>query len=299
MTKGFPPNIGSAAEPLSAGAKTLKPHLMGVVNMTPDSFSDGGTYNNLETALAHCQQLVQQGATYLDIGGESTRPGAQRVPASEEISRVVPLLQALQSQNWFVESGCQLSVDTMNSVTAAAAIGAGAHLINDVSGGLADELMFEVVANSEANYALGHWRGFSTQMDLLTNYQDVAQDVLSELSAQVSKAKAAGISQDRIIVDPGLGFAKDSNQNWQLLSEFETLEQLGLPILVGASRKRFLAGAIDAASPTSVSNQRRDLATAVLTALLNKNNIWGYRVHNVEASLDALKIVEALKLAGN
>lgn len=274
-----------------------RPQIMGVLNVTPDSFSDGGQFLDLNHALAQAKLLVSQGATILDVGGESTRPGAQRVPVETEQQRVVPVIQALLAADWFIESGAKISVDTMNSQTAAAAIAAGAHIINDVSGGLADPKMFAAVAPTSALYVLSHWRGQSDQMDSLNQYQDVAEDVIAELAEQVAIAVASGISRDRIVVDPGLGFAKDVEQNWQLVARLDLLEKLGLPILVGASRKRFIANALDEQNPTAVTNQRRDLATAVLTALLLQRKLWGVRVHNVEATVDAIKMVEALQVA--
>ena len=274
-----------------------RPQIMGVLNVTPDSFSDGGEFLDLNLALAQAKLLVSQGATILDIGGESTRPGAQRVSLETEQQRVVPVIQALVAADWFLESGAKISVDTMNSQTASAAIAAGAHIINDVSGGLADPKMFAAVSPTSALYVLSHWRGQSDQMDSLNQYQDVAEDVIAELAEQVAIAVASGISRDRIVVDPGLGFAKDVEQNWQLVARLDLLEKLGLPILVGASRKRFIANALDDQNPTAVTNQRRDLATAVLTALLLQRKLWGVRVHNVEATVDAIKMVEALQVA--
>jgi len=274
-----------------------RPQIMGVLNVTPDSFSDGGQFLDLNHALAQAKLLVSQGATILDVGGESTRPGALRVSVETEQQRVVPVIQALLAADWFIESGAKISVDTMNSQTAAAAIAAGAHIINDVSGGLADPKMFAAVATTSALYVLSHWRGQSDQMDSLNQYQDVAEDVIAELAEQVAIAVASGISRDRIVVDPGLGFAKDVEQNWQLVARLDLLEKLGLPILVGASRKRFIAKALDEQNPTAVTNQRRDLATAVLTALLLQRKLWGVRVHNVEATVDAIKMVEALQVA--
>jgi dihydropteroate synthase len=272
---------------------------MGVVNMTPDSFSDGGTYNDLGAGLAQARLLINDGANIIDIGGESTRPGAERVSVTEEISRVVPLIEALLATEWFKASGARISIDTMNSATAAAAVAAGASIVNDVSGGLADPAMHKVVAATNAIYVLSHWRGFSANMDSLNQYADIAADVVAELSEQVAIAVANGIPRSRIVVDPGLGFAKDLKQNWELVARLDEVEKLGLPVLVGASRKRFLAGVLDSEEPGSVNNARRDLATAVLTALLLQRKLWGIRVHNVQASVDAIKLVEALRLAGD
>jgi dihydropteroate synthase len=192
-----------------------------------------------------------------------------------------------------------ISIDTMNSSTAKMAVEAGANIVNDVSGGLADPDIFAAISGLNCQYVLGHWRGHSDVMDNLVSYSDVAREVVGELAEQVSMAVANGIERERIIVDPGLGFAKDMKQNWDLVARLNELEQLGLPILVGASRKRFLASALNQADPASVSNPRRDVATAVLTALLLQRKLWGIRVHNVEATSDAIKIVAALKESEN
>lgn len=277
---------------------------MGVLNVTPDSFSDGGNFIATADALAQAKLLIEQGANIIDIGGESTRPGAERVELALEQERVVPVIRALLAADWFIASGAKISVDTMNSATAAAAIAAGANIINDVSGGLADPAMHRTVVaaasakGSQVQYVLSHWRGFSDHMDTLAQYQDVARDVVAELAEQVAIAVAAGLSREQLVVDPGLGFAKDLAQNWELVARLDELEKLGLPVLVGASRKRFLAGVLEPADPASVSNQRRDLATAVLTALLLQRPLWGVRVHNVQSTADAIALVEALKVAG-
>ncbi|MEO0048673.1 MAG: dihydropteroate synthase [Actinomycetota bacterium] len=270
---------------------------MGVLNITPDSFSDGGEFLELSSAVAQAKTMVEQGAQIIDIGGESTRPGANRVTLETEQSRVVPVIQALKTADWFSAGKTRISVDTMNSETARAAVAAGADIINDVSGGLADPKMFEVVAETGAQYVLGHWRGFSTQMDSLNQYQDIAQDVVAELAEQVAIAKARGVKVSQLVVDPGLGFSKDHGQNWELVARLDELEKLQLPILVGASRKRFVAGTLDAQDPAGVDNARRDVATAVLTALLMQRNLWGVRVHNVQTTVDAIAMVEALHFA--
>ena len=267
-----------------------RPKLMGVLNITPDSFSDGGQYLNLEDALSQARLLVEQGAEIIDVGGESTRPGAMRVTLQQEQERVLPVISAIAK-----ELDVLISIDTMNSSTAKLAVEAGANLVNDVSGGLADPEIFSAIADLDCKYILGHWRGHSDVMDNLVSYSDVAREVVGELAEQVSMAVANGIARDRIIVDPGLGFAKDMKQNWDLVARLDELEQLGLPVLVGTSRKRFLASVLNEADPASVSNPRRDVATAVLTALLLQRKLWGVRVHNVEATSDAIKVVAALK----
>ena len=270
---------------------------MGVINITPDSFSDGGQFLDFNEAVKHALELVREGANIIDLGGESTRPGALRVKIDEEQARVLPVIKALMQNAEFKASGAIISIDTMNAQTAALAVAAGAAIVNDVSGGLADEQMFAELKNLNCKFIVSHWRGFSETMDSLNNYTSVAKDVAEELIERVAKAEAAGISRDRLIIDPGLGFAKDIAQNWHLVARLDELEKLELPILVGASRKRFLAGALEPQDAAGVSNQRRDLATAVLTALLLQRKLWGVRVHNVATTLDAIKVVEALAFA--
>ena len=267
-----------------------QPLVMGVLNVTPDSFSDGGEFVRLDAALDHARVLQIAGADIIDIGGESTRPGASRVSLAEEQARVLPVIEAIVTQ-----LGAKVSIDTMNAETARLAVAAGASIINDVSGGLADPGMFRVAADTGATIIISHWRGFSDQMDTLATYDDVAAEVAAELKLRVDAALATGVKPAQIVVDPGLGFAKDMQQNWKLVARLEKLEELGYPILVGASRKRFIAGVIEPEEPAEVSNERRDLATAVLTALLLQRKIWGVRVHNVLATSDAIKIVAALR----
>jgi dihydropteroate synthase len=274
-----------------------RPLIMGVINITPDSFSDGGQFLDSNEAVNHALELVREGANIIDLGGESTRPGALRVKIDEEQARVLPVIEALMQNAEFKASGAIISIDTMNAQTAALAVAAGAAIVNDVSGGLADEQMFAELKNLKCKFIVSHWRGFSETMDSLNNYTSVARDVAEELIERVAKAEAAGISKERLIIDPGLGFAKDIAQNWHLVARLDELEKLGLPILVGASRKRFLAGALEPQDAAGVSNQRRDLATAVLTALLLQRKLWGVRVHNVATTLDAIKVVEALAFA--
>ena len=270
--------------------KFHQPLVMGVLNVTPDSFSDGGEFVRLEAALDHARVLQIAGADSIDVGGESTRPGASRVSPAEEQARVLPVIEAIVAQ-----LGAKVSIDTMNAETARLAVAAGASIINDVSGGLADPGMFQVAADTGATIIISHWRGFSDQMDTLATYDDVAAEVAAELKARVDAALATGVKPTQIVIDPGLGFAKDMQQNWKLVARLEKLEELGDPILVGASRKRFIAGVIEPEEPTEVSNERRDLATAVLTALLLQRKIWGVRVHNVLATSDAIKIVATLR----
>lgn len=273
------------------------PKVMGVLNVTPDSFSDGGQFDSVTTALDHARVLIIGGADIIDIGGESTRPGAQRISSDEELARVIPVIEVLSAELLATgRNDVQISIDTMNANTALAALAAGARIINDVSGGLADEKMFSVAAATGATLVISHWRGFSTEMDQLNQYKDVALEVSLELQVRIDAALAAGVTKSKIVIDPGLGFAKDMEQNWKLVARLDELEKLGYPILVGASRKRFIAGALDSEldGDANISNTRRDVATAVLTALLMQRKMWGVRVHNVVATKDAIAIVAAL-----
>jgi dihydropteroate synthase len=294
----------SESRPGLTGSDFQRPLVMGVLNVTPDSFSDGGLYDSVSPALDHARLLIMGGANVIDVGGESTRPGAPRVAPEVELSRVIPVIDAIVEELAKTQRrDVLISVDTMNATTALAAVSAGAHIINDVSGGLADPKMFSVAAATGAQLVISHWRGFSSGMDQLNTYVDLAGEVAAELKLRIDAAVSAGVARSKIIVDPGLGFAKDMAQNWELVARLDELDKLGLPILVGASRKRFIAGALDVdldqedSASGQVNNQRRDLATAVLTALLLQRKLWGVRVHNVIATSDAIAIVEALRFA--
>ena len=254
-----------------------RPKLLGILNVTPDSFSDGGRWVDAGAAIARARELVALGADIVDVGGESTRPGAQRVSAAEELERVLPVVETL------VALGIKVSVDTMRASTAAAALAAGAGYINDVSGGLADPDMAATVANSPATFIAMHWRGHSADMDALARYQDVAADVTAELGERVTALRAAGLPDERIVLDPGFGFAKNAEQNWELLRRLGELSTLGFGLLVGVSRKRFLAELL----PDSAGTHERDLPTAVISALLAPS-VWGLRVHDVAASRVAI-----------
>jgi dihydropteroate synthase len=256
---------------------------MAIVNVTPDSFSDGGRYLDPDVAIAHARSLRAQGADLLDIGGESTRPGAERVAARIEQERVLPVVEALASE------GAIISVDTMNASTARAAIAAGARLVNDVSGGLSDPEMLAAVAETDAEIALGHWRGPSTDMYARADYADVGLEVADELAERVAAARAAGIAPDRVIVDPGVGFGKRGIQNWQVLNAIPTLVARGSRVLVGTSRKRFLAEVLG----DDADLARRDLATAVTSALAARSGAWAVRVHDVPTTRDALAVARA------
>jgi len=252
---------------------------MAVLNATPDSFSDGGRFGSVDEAVAWGITQRDLGAHIVDVGGESTRPGAERVPADEEQQRVIPVVHGL------VAAGVEVSVDTMNAGTALAAIDAGASIINDVSGGLADPDMYAVVAAHDVTYIAMHWRGPSNAEPI---YGDVVADVRAELLDRLSDIRNAGIDLSRVILDPGLGFAKTAEHNWQLLARLAEIESLGHPLLVGASRKRFLQPFTDAAGS-------RDSATAVVSALVAHDGAWGVRVHDVPSTKLALDIVTALK----
>ncbi len=279
------------------------PLIMGVLNLTPDSFSDGGQHNSLDAALDHAKLLAISGSQIIDVGGESTRPGATRVSAADEQIRVLEIIRAIK----IAEPGVRISIDTMNASTAELAVAAGAEIINDVSGGKNDPQIFAVAAKTGATLVISHWRGHADVMNQMNEYQDIAADVARELGEQVEAAIAAGVTREQIVIDPGLGFAKDMQQNWQLVARLDELEKLGLPILVGASRKRFIAGVLDGSlevaaeissiAQNPISNSRRDVAGAVLTALLLQRKLWGIRVHDVLATADAIAVVRALREA--
>ena len=257
--------------------------VMGVVNVTPDSFSDGGRWFDADAAIAHGVELVAEGADLVDVGGESTRPGAARVEPEEELRRVVPVVREL------ADRGIRVSVDTMRAATALAAVEAGAEIINDVSAGLADEAMAPIVAETGARYVAMHWRGHSDRMDSLAEYADVATEVRDELARRVDALAAAGVALERVILDPGLGFAKRGEQNWELLGRLDVLGGLGLPILVGASRKRFLGAMLPDGAPV----EERDLPTAVISVLSAEAGAWGVRVHDVRSTRRALDVLGA------
>jgi dihydropteroate synthase len=254
--------------------------IMGILNVTPDSFSDGGRFTDLDDAVAWGVRLRDEGASLVDVGGESTRPGADRVSPEQEQSRVIPVIREL------VGAGVAVSVDTMNADTAYAAAKAGASVINDVSGGLADAGMYRVVAETGLYYVAMHWRGFSDSMDDLAQYDDVVTDVRNELKARVAEMTVVGIDLDKVILDPGLGFAKTAEHNWQLLGRFDELATLGFPLLVGASRKKFLKA-------FGEQPDERDEATAIVSALAAQAGAWGVRVHDVESTRRALEVQAA------
>lgn len=264
---------------------------MGVVNVTPDSFSDGGRWVDPGTAIEHGLALMERGADLVDVGGESTRPGAQRIDADEELARVLPVVRGLAGQ------GVAVSVDTMRSQVAAAAVEAGAVLVNDVSGGRADPQMVPLVAREDLPVVLMHWRGHAERMQDLTHYDDVARDVVRELGASVRAAMEAGVAAERIVVDPGLGFSKTGDQNWSVLARLESFATMGHPLLVAASRKRFLGELLADDTGQRPVHDRED-ATAAVSTLAAAAGAWAVRVHDPRPSADAVRVVARLHLEG-
>jgi len=262
--------------------------VMGVVNVTPDSFSDGGAFADADSAIKHGQELLAAGADLLDVGGESTRPGAERVTAAEEWRRVGPVVSGLAA------SGARVSIDTMRAETAERALAAGAVMVNDVSGGRADAGLPRLVAAAGVPYVVMHWRGHSTSMQSKASYADVVAEVVDELRRSVDDVCAAGVAEDQIVVDPGLGFAKNAAHNWELLARLSELSVLDRPLLVGASRKSFLGQLLaDGDEPRAVRD--RDDATTAITALAAAAGAWGVRVHEVRGSADAVRVVAAVR----
>jgi dihydropteroate synthase len=267
------------------------PLLMGVVNVTPDSFSDGGRWLEPDAAIAHGRELLDDGADILDIGGESTRPGATRPLVEEELGRVVPVITALAAE------GAQVSVDTMRAEVAEAALDAGAAIVNDVSGGLADPAILDVVAAREARYVAMHWRAHADHMRDFAVYDGpggVVAAVRDELAARVEAILGAGVAPDKIVLDPGLGFAKRPEHNWSLLRDLRPVLDLGYPVLVGASRKSFLGRLLADRRGTVRPVDQREHAHSALTVHLARCGVWGLRVHDVRAARDALRVFERL-----
>jgi dihydropteroate synthase len=265
--------------------------VMGVLNVTPDSFSDGGCFADPATAIAHGLDMHAAGADYVDVGGESTRPGADRVDVQEECRRVVPVIRELAA------SGVRTSVDTTRAEIAAAAIAAGATLVNDVSGGLADTNMAELVAETGVPWVLMHWRGHSREMHAAARYGDVVTEVCAELVARVEDVVAIGVAPEQLVLDPGLGFAKRAEHNWALLAGLDRLVGLGLPVLVGSSRKSFLGRLLAGADGEPRPAEGRDAATLATTVMAAEAGVWGVRVHEAAASVDAVRTVEAVRVA--
>lgn len=263
---------------------------MGVLNVTPDSFSDGGRFSNVADAVAVGVAMAADGASWVDVGGESTRPGAQRVPLATELERVVPVVAGLAAE------GVPVSIDTSRAVVARACVAAGAGMVNDVSGGLADPQMLAVVAGLDVEYVAMHWRAHSDRMQDFTEYDDVVADVAVALTDRLAACEAAGIPAERVILDPGLGFAKESRHNWELLAGLDRLVGIGPRVLIGASRKRFLGDLLAQPEPRPVAE--RDVATAAISALAAMHGAWGVRVHDVVGSRDAIRVARAWQEAG-
>ncbi|WP_166980338.1 dihydropteroate synthase [Paramicrobacterium fandaimingii] len=258
--------------------------IMGVVNVTPDSFSDGGRFFSHDDAIEHARELCREGADLIDVGGESTRPGAELVDPVEEQRRVIPVITALAAE------GISVSVDTMHSSTAAASVDAGAEIINDVSGGLVDPDMPRVAAESGRDFVAMHWRGYLTDPSERVHYDDVVSDVHGELERRLEALAHAGIDPERLIIDPGLGFSKNPEHNWAILAHLDRFESLAGRMLVGASRKRFLS----TVSPVGAQPAERDPATAAISMLCAQSGIWAVRVHNVTGTRTALNVLDAV-----
>ncbi|MEY3214809.1 MAG: hypothetical protein RLZZ82_43, partial [Actinomycetota bacterium] len=246
---------------------------MGILNVTPDSFADGGRHNDFEAAVARGLEMIAEGVDIIDIGGESTRPGAERVSEEEEIARTIPVIKEL------AKYGTTISIDTMRASTAEAAVKAGASIINDVSGGLADVEMLQTAARLNVPFIAMHWRGQSKDMNSKAIYGDVVNDVIAELNERIDAALDAGIHKDKLIIDPGIGFAKDADHNWAIIDAIDRFVSMGYPVLVGASRKRFLGGD---------SPDEREQATIDLTKRLGITGVWAVRVHSVKPHKEVL-----------
>ncbi|AWI30245.1 dihydropteroate synthase [Streptomyces sp. ICN441] len=263
--------------------------VMGVVNVTPDSFSDGGRWFDTTAAVKRGLDLVAEGADLVDVGGESTRPGASRVDEEEELRRVLPVVRGLAGE------GVTVSVDTMRASVAAQAVAAGATLVNDVSGGLADPQMVPAVAAAEVPFVVMHWRGFSEDMNSRAVYGDVVAEVVAELRERMDAVVAGGIAAERLVVDPGLGFAKRAGDDLALVAHLSELRALGRPLLVAASRKRFLGHVLAGGAPTPPPARERDAATAAVSAIAAHEGAWAVRVHEVRATADAVRVARAVE----
>jgi dihydropteroate synthase len=264
-----------------------RPVVMGVLNVTPDSFSDGGRYADVSAAVAHGIAMHREGADLVDVGGESTRPGADRVDAGTEIARVLPVIERL------VAAGVPLSIDTMHASVARAALAAGVAVVNDVSGGLADPGMGRVVADAGCPWILMHWRGHSRRMQDLATYGDVVAEVCAELAQRAEAAVDAGVGADRIIIDPGIGFAKRAEHNWALTANFDRLVALGYPVLFAASRKSYLGGLLAGPDGAPRPVAERAAATIATSVIAAASGAWGVRVHDVRGTADALAVWRA------
>ena len=259
--------------------------VMGILNVTPDSFADGGLHFDFSAAILRAREMIAEGVDIIDVGGESTRPGAERVSLEEERDRVIPVITELQPL------GVSISIDTTRAEIARAAIAAGASIVNDVSGGLADPEMSKLIAsNPGVQYIVMHWRGHSQEMDKNAEYEDVVKEVKDELDERVTTLITEGVNPEQIIIDPGIGFAKNAEHNWELLRNLDRLALLGYPILIGASRKRFLGALVSGKSPDD-----RESATIAITTLVASQGMWGVRTHSVKPHVDAIRVVMELK----
>jgi dihydropteroate synthase len=279
--------MSQPADGVPTRSSVLGPVIFGVINTTPDSFSDGGKFADASMALTEGVRLHREGAHVIDVGGESTRPGAERVSADEECSRVLPVIDGL------VAAGVPVSIDTMRASTARLAVEHGASFVNDVSGGLADAGMYSTVAELNVPIIVMHWRAHSHEMEQWAQYDDVVTDVVNELTARVHDALQAGITRENIIIDPGLGFAKEADHNWALLRGLPQLVEMGFPVMVGASRKRFLGALLADVDGTPRDPEWRDEATAVISALAAERGARFLRVHDVARTRDALRVRQA------
>lgn len=264
-----------------------RPIVMGVLNVTPDSFSDGGRHFEPASAIAHGIKMQREGADVIDVGGESTRPGSTRIDAQEELHRVLPVVSALAA------AGVHVSIDTMRSEVARECVLAGACIVNDVSGGLADQAMYATVAQLGVPYVIMHWRGHGSVMNSLASYVDVSAEVFSEINVRLVAATAAGVNPEAIIIDPGLGFAKEPDDNWLILNQLAGLVDRGYPVLVGASRKRFLGSLLAGSTGVPRDFAGRDAATDAVSAIAAATGAWGVRVHNVKSAVDAVLVGQA------
>jgi dihydropteroate synthase len=271
-----------------------RPVVLGVLNVTPDSFSDGGRYDDLAAAVAHAERMRADGADLIDVGGESTRPGAGRVDARTELARVRPVIRELAA------AGIPMSIDTSRAAVAAQALADGVSVVNDVSGGLADPEILRVAADAEATYVAMHWRAHADHMTDFATYDNpggVVAAVRDELAERVAAALAAGVAPERLVLDPGLGFAKHGDHNWQLLADLGPVKALGYPLLVGASRKSFLGTLLADADGNPRPVDGREDATTALSVVLAGEGVWGLRVHDVRSTRDALRVLHALDTA--
>ena len=266
------------------GFPSDRPVVMGILNVTPDSFADGGRFDSFDTAFSRGLAMLDEGVDIIDVGGESTRPGSLGITQDEELHRVLPVIEALASK------GAVLSIDTKRSITAKKAVSAGARIVNDVSAGLSDPKMLEVVAEMACPYIAMHTRGESSDMQSRAIYADVVKEVADELRGRVAASLAAGIAANNLILDPGIGFAKEAEHNWEILNHLDAFKAIGFPVLIGASRKRFLGNLVRAENTDA-----RESATIALTALLANQGIWGVRVHSVKAHRDAIAVAGRMR----